>query len=260
MHATDRVQADEGSSPFGRTAISFPKRCQKSTWTISKGEKKVSGLFPETSPGDKRCQDSFFGLPRGRMVDCRFNCCEMRWTHVSPPNGEPRLTLMRTALSSTAVSGVLARSTPRGARERGQTESRCGSRSGASSHRFSEPHLQSSARLTRPARKESCHSGFRAFHSTHSLLKTTQGARRPASDPSPPWGRRIRRADEGETVPRHTALIPFPDKAPDLSQAPRPCALTPTLSHSHPGSAYRLSFRGRGRTRGGAANCISQPG
>ena len=206
------------------------------------------------------CHDYFPGLPRGLMVDWRFNCSETRWTQVSLPNGEPRLPLMRTALSSTAVSGVLARSTPRGARERGQTESRCGTRSGSSSHRFGESHLQSLALLTRPARKESCHSGFRAFHSTHSLLKTPQGARRPASDPSPPWGRRIRRADEGETVPRHTALIPFPDKAPDLSQAPRPCALTPTLSHSHPGSAYRWSFRGRGRTRGDAANRIVQPG
>ncbi|MFN9908978.1 MAG: hypothetical protein ACK56F_23120, partial [bacterium] len=65
--------------------------------------------------GEKRCQDYFCGLPRGRMVDCRFNCCEMRWTHVSPPNGERRLTMVRSAWSASAVSGVLTRSTQRGA-------------------------------------------------------------------------------------------------------------------------------------------------
>jgi exonuclease SbcC len=41
----------------------------------------------------------------------------------------------------------------RGERAMGQAESRRGSRSGSSSHRLSEPHVQSSARLTSPARK-----------------------------------------------------------------------------------------------------------
>jgi hypothetical protein len=43
---------------------------------------------------------------------------------------------VRTALSSTAVSGLLTRSTHRGERAMGQAESRRGSRSGSSSHRF----------------------------------------------------------------------------------------------------------------------------
>jgi hypothetical protein len=63
------------------------------------------------------------------------------------------LTLVRTALSSAAVSGLLTRSAHRGERAMGQAESRRGSRSGSSSHRFSDPHVQSSARLTSPARK-----------------------------------------------------------------------------------------------------------
>ena len=95
--------------------------------------------------GGQRWQDSFFGLPRGRRVDWRFSCREIACTQVPSPKGEPRLTLVRTALSSAAVSGLLTRSTHRGERAMGQAESRRGSRSGSSSHRFSDPHVQSSA-------------------------------------------------------------------------------------------------------------------
>ena len=93
----------------------------------------------------KRCQDSFLGLPRGQRVDWRFRCREIACTQFPSPKGEPRLTLVRTALSSAAVSGLLTRSAHRGERAMGQAESRRGSRSGSSSHRFSDPHVQSSA-------------------------------------------------------------------------------------------------------------------
>ena len=64
--------------------------------------------------GRKRCQDSFLGLPRGRRVDWRFRCREIACIQFSSPKGEPRLTLLRTALSSAAVSGLLTRSVQRG--------------------------------------------------------------------------------------------------------------------------------------------------
>ena len=48
----------------------------------------------------------FFGLPRGRRGDWRFRCRAIACTQLSSPNGEPRLTLLRTALSSVAVSGL----------------------------------------------------------------------------------------------------------------------------------------------------------
>ena len=67
--------------------------------------------------------------------------------------GEPRLTLVRTALSSAAVSGLLTRSAHRGEPAMGQAERRRGFRLGSFRYRFSEPHVQSSARLTGPARK-----------------------------------------------------------------------------------------------------------
>ena len=102
---------------------------------------------------EKRCQDSFLGLPLGRRGDWRFRCREITCTQFSSPNGEPRRTQLRTALSSAAVSGLLTRSVHRGERAMGQAESRRGSRSGSSSHRLGEPHLQSSALLTSPARK-----------------------------------------------------------------------------------------------------------
>ena len=103
--------------------------------------------------GKKRCQDSFLGLRRGRRVDRRLRCREIACTQFSSPRGEPRLTLLRTALSAAAVSGLLTRSVQRGERAMGQAETRRGSRSGYSSHRLSEPHLQSSAPLTSPARE-----------------------------------------------------------------------------------------------------------
>jgi hypothetical protein len=100
---------------------------------IALGKETVSGLF--------------FGLPRGRRVGWWFRCREITCTQFSSPKGEPRLTLLRTALSSAAVSGLLTRSVQRGERAMGLAESRRGSRSGSSSHRLSEPHLQSSARF-----------------------------------------------------------------------------------------------------------------
>jgi hypothetical protein len=105
------------------------------------------------SAGKKRCQDSFWGLSRGRRVDWRFRRRAIACPQFSSPKGEPRLTLLRTALSSAAVSGLLTRSVQRGERAIGQAESRRGSRSGSSSHRLSKPHLQSSDCLTSPARE-----------------------------------------------------------------------------------------------------------
>jgi hypothetical protein len=207
------------------------------------------------------CQDYFPGLPRGLMVDWRFNCSETRWTQVSLPNGEPRLPLMRTALSSTAVSGVLARSTPRGARERGQTESRCGTRSGSSSHRFGESHLQSLALLTRPAHNESCHSGFRAFHSTHSLLKTPAGRAQACIGSFSPLGEKVPEGRmRGKPSPGTTLSFPLPANLeicpthPTLSPSPRP---SPTVTR-----VLLIACRlvGEGDTCGGAANCIVQHG
>jgi hypothetical protein len=60
----------------------------------------------------------------------------------------------------------------------------------------------------------------------------------------PVGGEGPRRGDEGAT--RAACLVSHPD------QPPGPFALTPTLSHSHPGSASRKSFGGRG---GDARRC-----
>ena len=118
-------------------------------------EEKVSGLF-------------FSGLPRGRRGEWRFRCREIGCTQFPSPKGEPRLTLVRTALSSAAVSGLLTRSAHRGERAMGQAESRRGSRPGSSSHRFSAPHVQSSAGLTSPARK-ALRSTYRGSGKSHPL-------------------------------------------------------------------------------------------
>jgi hypothetical protein len=91
--------------------------------------------------GEKRCQDSFLGLPRGRRVDWRFRFRAIACTQFSCPKGVPRLTQLRTALSSVAVGGLLTRSVQRDERAIGQAQSRRGSRSGSSSHRLSEHHL-----------------------------------------------------------------------------------------------------------------------
>ena len=104
----------------------------------------------------KMCQESFWGLPRGRRVDWRFRCRAIACTQLSSPNGEPRLTLLRTALSSVAVSGLLTRSVQRGERAIGQAKSRRGSRSGSSSHRLSvencRPSIFSVQGVINPAR------------------------------------------------------------------------------------------------------------
>jgi hypothetical protein len=60
----------------------------------------------------------------------------------------------------------------------------------------------------------------------------------------PVGGEGPRRGDEGAT--RAACFVSHPDKPPG------PFALTPTHSHSHPGSASRASFRGRG---GDARRC-----
>ena len=69
----------------------------------------------------------------------------MACTPFPSPKGEHRLTLVRTALSSAAVNGLLTRSAQRGERAMDQAEIRRGFRSGSSSHRFNQPHVQSSA-------------------------------------------------------------------------------------------------------------------
>jgi hypothetical protein len=120
------------------------------------GRERVSQIGRAWRPdlrGKKRCQDSFWGLPRGRRVDWRLRRRAIACTQFSSPKGEPRLKLLPTALSSAAVSGLLTCSVQRGERAIGQAESRRGSRSGSSSSRLREPHLQSSARLTSPASK-----------------------------------------------------------------------------------------------------------
>jgi hypothetical protein len=69
-------------------------------------------------------------------------------------------------------------------------------------------------------------------------------------DPSPPRGRRwpIGRM-RGEPLHGATRSDDCSDKFSNLSHGRGPFALTPALSHSHPGSADRTSFGGRGGTR-----------
>lgn len=56
--------------------------------------------------GQKRCQEPFFGirgLPCGRVVISRPSFFVAVVAQVSSPNGEPRLTLRRSAVSSASV-------------------------------------------------------------------------------------------------------------------------------------------------------------
>ena len=66
-------------------------------------------------------------------------------------------------------------------------------------------------------------------------------ARWRASGPSPPpWGEKVPEGGMRGQPARQECFVSHPDKPPV------PFALTPTLSHSHPGSASRESFGGRG--------------
>jgi hypothetical protein len=152
---TDRSGLE--TRPTGREKVSQIGRAWRPDLRARKGVTDRSGL--ETRPTRREkvsVRTLSWGLPRGRRVDWRFRCRAIACTQVSSPKGEPRWTLLRTALSSAAVSGLLTPAVQRGKRAIGEAEIRRGSRSGSSSHRLSEPHLQSSARLTSPARKALC--------------------------------------------------------------------------------------------------------
>ncbi|MFM2096538.1 MAG: hypothetical protein RIS70_3662, partial [Planctomycetota bacterium] len=57
-------------------------------------KKFSSGPRPGCAPRMRRqchsCQDSFWGLPRGRRVDWRFRCRAIACTQFSSPKGDPR--------------------------------------------------------------------------------------------------------------------------------------------------------------------------
>ena len=121
----------------------------------------------EVTQEKQRCQESLFvlagklrtrGRPLGRNVDSRSRRRAVDSTHVSSPNGLPRLTLQRTDFNSLSLSGSLTRSTQLACRASGHGDSNFGAGLGLESHRHSDPHLQFSAR--------SMSSACNAFRST----------------------------------------------------------------------------------------------
>ena len=91
--------------------------------------------------------------PRGRIVDSRLSRRAIDSTQPSSPSGLPRCVDNRTADNSFSVSGVLTRWVQLGCRAKGHGDSNSGLGSGLRSQRHSDPHCQSSARWTKPARK-----------------------------------------------------------------------------------------------------------
>ena len=109
----------------GCTLREAARRCGMDEKTARR-YRKSGTVSPPRGPRSwkrKMCQESFWGLPRGRRVDWRFRCRAIACAQFSSPKGEPRWTLLRTALSSAAVSGLLTRSVQRGERAIGQAES-----------------------------------------------------------------------------------------------------------------------------------------
>jgi hypothetical protein len=118
-----------------RRSPSWPQRRTGSPSYVT-SEEKVSGLFFGS-----------FAWADGRLeVQLPRDC-------LPPISISQGIAPVDAGANGLEFRGLLTRSVQRGERAMGQAESKRGFRSGSSRHRFSEPHVQSSARLTSPARK-----------------------------------------------------------------------------------------------------------
>jgi hypothetical protein len=101
----------------------------------------------------------FLGRPRERSVNSRLSRVAVLAIQASDPNGWPRFPRRRNVFNSVSVRGSLTNSAYRRDRGSGHEPNHWRSASGLRSRRHKLDHCQSSARLTKFARK--------AFRSTY---------------------------------------------------------------------------------------------
>jgi len=155
------IQMHDVTKRFGDKTV-----LDRLNYTLRKGT--VTGLLGKNGSGKttleshQRGQVSLFrpcfgnrtrGLPLGRMVDSSFSLLAMDSTQPSSLSGFPRCVESRTAASSAFVRGSLTRAVQPGSLDSGQGARSFGAGSGCCSHRHYDPHRQSSAQCTKPARR-----------------------------------------------------------------------------------------------------------